>query len=63
MANHVLSQEKALKGNVLDEKEYSKTDKLISWIGMSICLWGVFFYTVVVLYLQTRGYMLDGFKF
>ncbi len=47
--------EKALKSNVLDDVTYTKKQVAGAYAGLIIGLWGVFFTTLVILFLCTRG--------
>ncbi len=48
-------QKKALKKNVIDDVTYTKTQKVIGWLGLAIGLWGVFFSMVAILFCMTQG--------
>ncbi len=52
---HELSQEQALKKNVIDNIQYSRSALVLAYIGLAVGLWGVFFTTVIILFFMSQG--------
>ncbi|MCD8313150.1 MAG: hypothetical protein LUC24_03230 [Bacteroidales bacterium] len=49
-----LDKTNELKGNVIDEVTYTKKEVRIAWVKLILGLWGVFFASLLVLFLLTR---------